>query len=343
VYKNKNHTKIGIHLNMPRSGQLSVKKRKFVPSNDMLPPPPFAVSNWSSLYALAQQADVTPFQDCLDLPRLLPALKLIDNMVGLNVVKNSLVDRVLFFCQRSKMHKKKRLNHMILVGPPGCGKTTLAYAIACLFNLMAGGGDTIVHGTRQNMIGSYVGHTAKNTQTVIDSALGGVLLIDEAYALGDGRSRDSSDSFSKACLDTLNRNLTEQGDNFTCIIIGYADELDRDFFSVNPGLRRRFPFEYVLEKYSAAELCSIFQKMCESTVICPPLDVLSFFTKNFAAFKNHGASIAEFVDKIELVYFREFFGKKKNAKITKKHMDKALNLINKNNSDTIETCYNLYM
>ena len=82
------------------------------------------------------------------------------------------------------------------------------------------------------------------------------MFIDEAYSLGSG-NQDHKDSFSKECLDTLNQNLSERRD-FLCIIAGYKDELEKCFFAVNQGLRRRFTFRYDIEKYTPEELLEIF-------------------------------------------------------------------------------------
>jgi SpoVK/Ycf46/Vps4 family AAA+-type ATPase len=313
-----------------RDKKRSAMKRKFEPSNELLPPPPFALNNWESLVKLARMSKETPFKDCQDLPVLLPAIEELNQMIGLTKIKDGLADQIMVYCQRKKWKKKKtKMNHMVLMGPPGCGKTTLAHCIAKLFNLMGKiKSDKVTVGTRQNMIGSYVGHTAKNTQSVIDSALGGVLLIDEAYALGDGRTSDSTDSFSKACIDTLNQNLTEKANEFICIIIGYKDQLKRDFFSVNPGLERRFAWWYEIEKYDAKELMKIFHLMKEPCGLECDEDLTDFFTKHYKEFKNHAASIQDLIEKVDLVFTRSLFGCSVTGKVTKKHMEDALLLMN---------------
>jgi SpoVK/Ycf46/Vps4 family AAA+-type ATPase len=109
------------------------------------------------------------------------------------------------------------------------------------------------------MIAGFLGQTATKTEEVIRSAFGGVLVIDEASSLADGRSTDNSDSFSKSCLDTLNRMLSEHGDKFVCILSGYKKEIYRDILAINPGLRRRFSIHFEVEPYSAADLRCIFE------------------------------------------------------------------------------------
>ena len=114
---------------------------------------------------------------------------------------------------------------------------------------------------RADLIGKYLGHTAVQTQKVIDSASGGVLFIDEAYSLGNSEGRDM---FSKECIDTINQNLTEKKSKFLCIIAGYKDALQSCFFAYNEGLSRRFSIRYDIEGYDGFELQEIFKKIVVS-------------------------------------------------------------------------------
>jgi hypothetical protein len=107
---------------------------------------------------------------------------------------------------------------------------------------------------RSDLIGKYLGHTAALTQRVINSCLGGVMFIDEAYSLGNAEGRDS---FAKECIDTINQNLSEKKGELLVIIAGYKDDLEACFFAYNPGLHRRFPFVYSIEPYSPDDLVEI--------------------------------------------------------------------------------------
>jgi len=186
---------------------------------------------------------------------------------------------------------------------------------------------------RSDLIAGYLGQSAIKCQKVIDSCQGGVLFIDEAYSLGNPEGRDS---FSKEVIDTLNQNLSEQKCNFLCIIAGYKESLDTCFFAYNDGLRRRFPFVYTIEKYTAEELCLIFKNMvCEfgwSVEDVPE----KFFKDNYDSFKNMGGDIETlfFMAKIEHGK-RVLFEPENKKKINIKDVEKAFKLfkINKELKD----------
>jgi len=151
---------------------------------------------------------------------------------------------------------------------------------------------------RSDMVAGYLGQSAIKTQKLLDEVEGGVLFIDEAYSLG---SEDGRDSFSKEVIDTLNQNLSEKKDSLLCIIAGYKDALDKCFFAQNEGLRRRFPFVYTIEKYTADELCQIFKKMVNDMGWNADLVPVKFFEDNYNLFTNMGGDIETlfFMTKIE--------------------------------------------
>ena len=159
---------------------------------------------------------------------------------------------------------------------------------------------------RSDLIGKYLGHTAAQTQKVIDSALGGVLFIDEAYSLGNAEGRDS---FAKECIDTINQNLTEKKNQLLVIIAGYEEALDTCFFSYNEGLNRRFPFRYTIESYTHEELGQIFIKMigeinkepnCQWTTDISNSKLNLFFKENYKLFPNFGGDIETFLLSVKI-------------------------------------------
>ena len=137
---------------------------------------------------------------------------------------------------------KGELNHCVITGPPGVGKTTLAALLGDIY-LRLGflKNNNFVVARRSELIGKYCGHTAVQTQEKINEAEGGVLFIDEVYSLGN---KKKSDSFTKECIDTINQNLTEKGDKFLCIVAGYEKDVEECFFAYNRGLERRFPIRF---------------------------------------------------------------------------------------------------
>lgn len=143
--------------------------------------------------------------------------------------------------------------HMIFTGNPGTGKTTIARLVAKYLKAIGAlKGGQLVEVTRADLVGRYTGHTAPLTNSVIESALGGVLFIDEAYSL----YRGEQDSFGLEAIDTLVKGMEDHRDELVVILAGYTKEMDI-FLTANSGLASRFPNKIEFPDYTAEELLQI--------------------------------------------------------------------------------------
>ena len=143
--------------------------------------------------------------------------------------------------------------HMIFTGNPGTGKTTIARLVAKYLKAIdALKGGQLVEVTRADLVGRYTGHTAPLTNSVIESALGGVLFIDEAYSL----YRGEQDSFGLEAIDTLVKGMEDHRDELVVILAGYTGEMET-FLTANSGLASRFPNKIEFPDYTADELLDI--------------------------------------------------------------------------------------
>mmetsp|Transcript_63090 Transcript_63090/g.150383 ORF Transcript_63090/g.150383 Transcript_63090/m.150383 type:complete len:824 (+) Transcript_63090:138-2609(+) len=200
------------------------------------------------------------------------ALARLDNVVGLQGVKNFVLS--LYAQLKTEVERREAgiqpsgggvgTLHMIFSGNPGTGKTTVARIVAELLTamgLMRKG--HMIEADRGALVAGYSGQTALKTKQVIESAMGGVLFIDEAYALV---SEDGKDGFGKEALDTLIKMIEDRRQDLVVILAGYPDEMGR-LVSANPGVKSRFPTQVLFEDYSHEELLQIADKMLLDDVL----------------------------------------------------------------------------
>jgi SpoVK/Ycf46/Vps4 family AAA+-type ATPase len=185
---------------------------------------------------------------------------------------------------------------------------------------------------RDDFIAEYLGQTAIKTKKLLKSCLGGVLFIDEVYALAPVKS--DRDSFAKEALDTLNSFLSEHKNDFCCIAAGYEDEIRKTFFAMNKGLERRFPWVHKIDKYSNKELAQIFMKMVkeiEWTVAFTENDVAEVIERNPEMFKHYGGDIEVCISKIKMIHSRRVFslGKEHKFILTKEDLKNTIEYIKK--------------
>jgi ATP-dependent 26S proteasome regulatory subunit len=259
----------------------------------------------------------------------------LNNMIGMKELKENIVDQIIFYIQN--LHTLNTSGndfmHTVIYGPPGTGKTEIAKIIGSIFSKMGilkkGNFKKV---TRADLIAGYLGQTALKTRDVVKECLGGVLFIDEAYALGNEEKRDS---FSKECIDTLCEALSDHKENLMVIIAGYETDLNNCFFNYNQGLNSRFTWRFKTDEYSSEDLYNIFLKkvndggwhLAEETKI----DV-KWFEKNKSRFKFYGRDIETLFAKTKIAHSRRVFCLDPSVKkyLTLKDLDKGLEIYLKN-------------
>lgn len=184
--------------------------------------------------------------------------KELNDLVGLAPVKEyvfGLADNIQVQQRRAAAGLKTASlsMHMIFTGNPGTGKTTIARLVAKYLKAIGAlKGGQLVEVSRGDLVGRYTGHTAPLTNSVIQSALGGVLFIDEAYSL----YRGEQDSFGLEAIDTLVKGMEDHRDELVVILAGYTGEMET-FLTANSGLASRFPNKIEFPDYTADELLDI--------------------------------------------------------------------------------------
>ena len=224
------------------------------------------------------------------LNKLVDPLTELKNMIGMKDVKKIIFDQLIYYLQNLD-DKNVDMLHTVIVGPPGVGKTQLTYIIAKIYNKLGFlKTDKVVCAKRDDLIGEYIGQTAPKTRKILDSALGGVLLLDEVYALSPNSEKD----FAREAIDMINVYLSEHCHDLVCVIAGYKRPTYDNFLKHNEGLARRFTHHFEIKGYDAEELTLIFKKYVEEQkwgLLSSVEEMIPIIEKHLKIFPNFGGDM----------------------------------------------------
>ncbi|MBQ6619268.1 MAG: AAA family ATPase [Thermoguttaceae bacterium] len=234
------------------------------------PPVAVPVPNPSPKGGSSVRNNTSPVSQSSPKEMLKEALKELEGLEGLNQVKTEVKKFVAMLTvqqerQKHGMEVPTRSLHYIFYGNPGTGKTTVARILAKIFygfGLLKS--NKLTECSRADLVGGYTGQTAIKTKEVVESALDGVLFIDEAYMLSNSNKND--DSFGQEAIDTLLKLMEDNRERLIVIAAGYPD-LMNEFLASNPGMKSRFTRFLHFEDYGVPELCHIMERMSKKVGI----------------------------------------------------------------------------
>jgi stage V sporulation protein K len=199
--------------------------------------------------------------DVEDQPALSEELLTLEGLIGLEKIKLEIQElKALANLRQKRLEMGLPVTpttlHMVFTGNPGTGKTTVARLLGQIYyDIGILSENKVVEASRQDLVGEYIGHTAPKTQKLFETAIGGILFIDEAYSLFK-----MGNDFGKEAVETLLKLMEDNREKVVVIIAGYPKEME-ELLSSNPGLKSRFSKFLHFDDYSKEELCQIFLKM----------------------------------------------------------------------------------
>ena len=226
--------------------------------------PAFTARAGVSTSGASAESKAAQAEEEVEKPNLEELMAKLDELIGLQTVKKE-VKSLTNLIKVRKLREEAGLPntamslHMVFLGNPGTGKTTVARLMAGLYAAIGAlSKGQLIEVDRSGLVAGYVGQTALKTQEVIQSALGGVLFIDEAYSLASGGEND----FGREAIETLLKAMEDRRDDLVVIVAGYDEPMEK-FINSNPGLQSRFNKYMYFPDYNGEELMGMFRINCK--------------------------------------------------------------------------------